>query len=186
MNYLGLWADLAIIACPILHLVLGWRRGFLWQVAGLASLCFGVGLGWLLAPVFSGIIQAQVASDPLRAKLLVFLFVFGVVGVTLRLVASWAEVQAERGLPKEEKEKRRKRDRVLGGMFGVFKGLILTAILVAAGVTLYPRNEILGRSYLAGSMARAGSRMLPDGAVKEVREWAKQQVTSISRNLEIE
>lgn len=181
----GLALDGAVVAFLILHVFLGWRRGLLWQAAGVCSLGLGVALGLALAPNIGVYAMQRVTSDPFRAKLVGFLFVFGLTGFTFRMAAAAVEVYSEKGLPKEEKEKRRAKDRILGGAFGAVKGFVTAAIVVAACVAFYPESPLWTRSHLTGALATAGSRLLPDGAVKEVRNWAKQHVTSISNNLEI-
>jgi hypothetical protein len=123
--------------------------------------------------------MSAVTSDAFHAKLAGFLLVFGVVCFALRMTVSYIEVRAERGLAKEERDKRRSKDRIMGGVFGAVKGLLLAAILVAACVSFFPKSALWKQSHLASSLATAGCRMLPDGAVKEVREWARQHVANI-------
>ncbi len=177
---LGLGVDAGIILFLLLHCFLGWRRGLMWQAAGVASLGFGVGLGLILSPSIGVYALQRVTTNPFHARLIGFLLVFGLVGFTLRIVGSSIEVHAESGLPKPERDRRRAKDRILGGIFGAFKGLILTAILVAACAAFFPQSECWKHSRLAPPMATAGSRLLPRGAVKELRDWAKQNVACIS------
>lgn len=178
--------DGMIVAFLLLQTFLGWRRGLLWQAAGVASLAFGVILGWVLAPVLAEYLTEHVTSNLFRAKLIAFLFVLGTVGLTLRLAAAWAEVRSEKGLPKPERELRRAEDRVLGGIFGALKGCILCLVLIAAIVSMYPQNRIWTRSALATPFAVAGSRLLPDGAVKEVKRWAAQSALDLKKGLDIQ
>jgi hypothetical protein len=51
-------------------------------------------------------------------------------------------------------------------------------------VTFFPNSPLWRRSNLAGTMAEAGSRLLPDGAVKEVSAWARTQITTLQQNVE--
>jgi uncharacterized membrane protein required for colicin V production len=177
--------DGMIIAFLLLQTFLGWRRGLLWQAAGVASLAFGVILGWVLAPVMAEYLTEHVTSNLFRAKLIAFLFILGSVGLMLRLAAAWAEVRSEKNLPKNERELRRAEDRVLGGIFGALKGSVLCLVLIAAIVSLYPNNRMWSRSALATPFAVAGSRLLPDGAVKEVKRWATQSAVDIQKGLDI-
>ena len=185
MDKSGLCVDGVVFAFLILHTYLGWRRGLLWQIAGVASLGLGIVLGLALAPNIGVYVQRNVTSDPFRAKLVAFLFIFGLVGFSLRMVTAWIEVQSVKNLAKDDREKWRIKNRIWGGAFGALKGMIVAAIAVAACVSFYPKSALWTRSHLAGSLASAGSRLLPDGAVNEVRNWARQNVTSISQNLEI-
>jgi len=177
--------DCFIVGFLILQTYLGWRRGLLWQVAGVASLAFGVILGLVLAPYLARILTEHVTSNLFRAKLIAFLFVIGSVGLCLRIAAAIAEVHSEKGLPKKERELRRADDRILGGIFGALKGSVLSLVIVAAAVTLYPHAPLWNESRLASPLAVAGSRLLPGGAVNEVRRWAARSAMDIREGLDI-
>jgi uncharacterized membrane protein required for colicin V production len=181
----GFFIDCMIVAFMVFHTYLGWRRGLLWQVAGVASIAFGVILGLCLAPYLGEFISEHLTSNQFRAKLIGFLFVFSCVGLTLRLAAAWAEVRTETGLPKKERDAKRADDRILGGIFGALKGSVLALVFVAAGVSFYPGSKVWPQSKLAEPLAIAGSRLLPDGAVKEVRRWAAQSAMELSQGLDI-
>ena len=172
--------DVGIFLFLVVHSFMGWRRGFMWQAAGGLSVGLGVGLGWLLSPFLGAIALERITSNPLHARLIGFLAVFGLVGFLLRIVAAYVEVHSEKGLPKEERERRRAKDRILGGIFGALKGLVLAAIVIAASVAFFPEGPVWKRSHLSGTFATAGSRLLPNGAVQEMREWAKQHVANIN------
>jgi membrane protein required for colicin V production len=64
-------------------------------------------------------------------------------------------------------------DKVLGGLVGVAKGLvILTGFSVAAGLTALPRTDLWKQARLSGSlqaMARAALPLLPQNVAKHVR-----------------
>ena len=177
--------DAAIIGFLLLQTFLGWRRGLLWQAAGVASIAFGLLLGWLLAPIIGERLRESVTSNPFHAKLVAFVFVVGVVGFSLRVVAAWAEVRTEQGLPKKERELRRADDRILGGIFGALKGSVLALVIIAASVAFCPGNRIWQHSKLSGPLAVAGSRLLPEGAVSEVRRWGAESAQDARRGLEI-
>lgn len=176
----GICVDGGILLFLVIHSFMGWRRGLMWQAAGGLSVGLGVGLGWLLSPAIGALALERVTSNPLHAQLLGFLLVFGLVGFMLRIVAAFVEVHSEKGLAKDERDRRRAKDRILGGIFGALKGLVMAAIVVAAGVAFFPAGPAWKKSYFAGSFATAGSRLLPNGAVKEMREWAKQHVANIN------
>lgn len=177
--------DGGIIIFLLLQTYLGWRRGLLWQAAGVASIFFGVLLGWLLSPLAGAALHEHITSNPFRARLVGFLFVVASVGCALRMLAAWAEVRSEQGLPKPERDRRRADDRILGGIFGALKGCVLALVLVAAAVTCFPDFRAWPQSALVPPLAAAGSRLLPSGAVKEAAQWASRSAAEMQRGLEI-
>lgn len=185
MQNCGWITDTCIVGFLILQTFLGWRRGLLWQAAGVASIAFGVALGMALAPTLGARLTECVTSDPFRAQMTAFLFIVALFGFLMRMLAAWAEVRTEAGLKREERETRRAQDRILGGIFGAVKGCVIALIVVAAGVAVYPDSGLWGRSRLAAPLALAGSRLLPDGAVDEVSQWASKSAVSLKRGLDI-
>ena len=185
MGYCGWLVDGSIVAFLLLQTFLGWRRGLLWQAAGVASIGFGVALGLALAPAIGARLTEHVTSDLFRARMIGFLFVVALVGFSLRMLAAWAEVRTESGLKREERETRRGQDRILGGIFGALKGSVLALIIVAASVAIYPDSGLWQRSSLARPLAVAGSRLLPEGAVEEVSQWASKSALTLKKGLDI-
>lgn len=181
----GWMIDALIVAFLVLQTFLGWRRGLLWQVAGVASIGFGVAIGGALAPAIGARLLENVTSDLFRAKLIGFLFVLALVGFILRMLAAWAEVRTETGLKKEDRDSRRAQDRILGGIFGALKGCVIALIATAACVAIYPSSTLWENSSLARPLALAGSRLLPEGAVQEVSQWASKSAVSLKRGLDI-
>ena len=126
-----------------------------------------------------------VASEPFQAKIVVFVLVVGCVGFLVRMIAAWAEVHSEHGLPRQEREARRKDDRILGGIFGALKGCVMVLLLVAIGVSCCPKSALWNNSKLAGPLAVAGSRLLPDGAVQQVKRWGLRSAENVREGLDI-
>lgn len=177
--------DSAIIAFLLLQTYLGWRRGLLWQVAGVASIIFGVLLGWALAPSLGGVVNTHITSDPFRARLVAFVFVVASVGFTFRMAGAWAEVRSERGLARPERELRRAEDRILGGIFGALKGCVLALLMAAAAAVWRPESAAWPGSRLADPLARAGAQLLPEGAVQDVAQWANRSAADMRKGLEV-
>lgn len=182
----GTLFDLSVLGFLMLQTFLGWRRGFLWQVAGVASITFGVILGLFLAPHLSGWVNTYITSNLFHAKLMSFFFVLGLTGFLLRMAASIAEVYSERNLPKKEKDLRRADDRILGGIFGALKGSVMALMIVAAAYTFFPQWAIWRDSSLAEPMAVAGSRLLPTGAVREAARWSEHSAKDLRVGLDIQ
>jgi len=180
---MGTLTDFCLAAFLLFQTWLGWRSGLLRQATGLAALGFGVVLGVTLAPSLGGRILGWLTVDPFHARVLAFLFVFGLVCLTLQLLASWAEIQADAGIEKKDREQRRSQDRILGGIFGSLKALVVSLVLVAAGVNLYPKNEAWQGSRLAPPFAEAGARLLPEGAAEGVQAWILASAGQLSQKL---
>lgn len=182
----GYLTDFLFVAFMVVQTWQGCRRGLLWQAAGLAAVGFGLVLGVALAPALGVHFLGLVTQDRFHAQLLAFLFVAGLLGLGLRLLATWAEVHSEAGLQKQERERRRGHDRILGGIFGALKAFILAAVIAAAGVTLCPQGKSWNESQLAPPLAQAGARLLPEGAVEDVRAWAEHSGKDIAKGLQIQ
>lgn len=182
----GYLTDFLFVAFMVVQTWLGCRRGLLWQAAGLAAVGFGLVLGVALAPALGVHFLGVVTQDRFHAQLLAFLLVAGLLGLGLRLLATWAEVRSEAGLQKQERERRRGHDRILGGIFGALKAFILAAVIAAAGVTLWPQGMGWTESHLAPPLAQAGARLLPEGAVEDVRAWAEHSGKDIAKGLQIQ
>ena len=181
----GYFTDAGLILFLIFHTWRGCRCGFLWQVTALAALGFGVGLGMVLAPTMGSRMMGVLTSNPFHAQLTAFLFVFGVVALLFRILATWAEGTTEMGANKKEKEQSRGNDRILGGIFGAFKGLLMVLVFCAASVTLWPKLDAWENSTLIPPFATAGARLLPDGAVHEVQAWAETSATKFGHGMKI-
>jgi len=182
----GPCTDILLVAFLLLQTWVGWRSGLLWQVTGLATLGLGLALGTVLAPSLGSRLKPILGCDTFPAEVVAFLFVAGLVGVTLRMLASWAEQHSENNVPKPEREQRRADDRILGGIFGALKGLVLALVLVVAGVSLWPKSSAWQDSRLAPPMATAGARLLPEGAIDEVRTWVATKGGKLRRDLDIQ
>lgn len=182
---MGTLTDIGLVVFLVLQVWLGWRSGLLWQVTAMASLCIGIILGATLSPLLSEYLIGSVTRNPFHAQMAAFLFVAGVVGLMLRLIATYAEVLTETGLAKEEREQRRGHDRVLGGIFGALKGSIIALLLVAILVSIWPQNRIWQSSNLARPFAKAGARMLPEGALAQMHDWMKNSTRVARHSLQI-
>ncbi|MCW8130317.1 MAG: CvpA family protein [Planctomycetota bacterium] len=183
---LGHLTDFLLLAFLLLQTWMGCRRGLLWQAAGLAALGFGMALGMTLAPALGARLIGVVTENAFHAQLIAFLFVACALGLILRLLAVWAEVKSEDGLPSKEKERRRGQDRILGGIFGALKGFVIAAVAMAACVTLWPGTPAFAEARLVPPLAQAGARLLPEGAVEDVRAWVDASGGELAKGLQIQ
>ncbi len=177
--------DLLLLLFLLSQVWFGWRSGLLRQVTAIASLCLGLFLGAMLAPLLGRYLLDTITRDPFRARMTAFLFVAGVVGLGFRLLATWVEIRSEAGLPKEERSRRRGNDRVLGGIFGSVKGCVVALILAAAAVGFWPQSSLFKSSQLMPAFALGGARILPEGAVEVMRVWMATSTQEVQRSLQI-
>lgn len=182
---MGLFVDILLIAFLIYQTYLGWRSGFLWQVAGLASVGFGVIVGAVLAPSLGSRLLGVVTSNPFHAKLTAFLLAGGLVCIAFRMAAVYAEARSEEGVSKKERDVRRREDRILGCIFGALKGSVLTLLLLAGLAGFAPENTLWNESRLAPPMANAGMRLLPGGIARSMRAWLDESKVAVCDGLHI-
>jgi len=177
--------DLLLVAFLVYQTFAGWRSGFFTQVTGLASVGFGVMVGTALAPPLGVRLLGLVTENHFHAKLMAFLFVAGLVCFALRLAVVYAEARAEEGVPKKEREQRRREDRVLGSIFGALKGSVVTLVLLAGLAGLAPELGFWQESRLAPPLATAGVRLLPDGATDRMQTWLERSKAEVCEGLQL-
>ncbi len=182
---MGILTDILLVSFLIFQTYMGWRSGLLWQAVAMGAVGFSVVLGSALAPALGMRLLGSVTSDPFHAKLIGFLFVSGSVALLLRLAATWAEHQAEQGLPRKEQEIRRGQDRILGGIFGALKASVIALVAAASLVSLWPRQSVWTESKLVPPLAVAGARLLPEGAIQELHVWLETSAQEVGRGLKI-
>lgn len=154
-------ADWVIVIFLGLSVLVAIAQGFFFEVFSLV----GVVLGYLLAiwqySAFAPLFQPYVKS-PAIANLAGFVVIFSTVAILASMVGKvtrWA-VQ-EVGL--------RWVDRILGGAFGLVRGLAVVTIAVLAMATFAPESRLLARSSLAPYFLLAG-RTASYVAPSEVRD----------------
>lgn len=134
--------DLILIAIIVLSAVAAAAHGFMSEVISLAGTILGFVVAswqyWRLAPWFE-----QYVKSPAMANAAGFLTIVVAVSIFASVaakVSSWAMKEA--GL--------RWADRLLGGTFGVVRGLVLATVLVLVATSFTPDAAWLQRSTLAG------------------------------------
>ncbi len=135
------WADGVIVAVVLLSAAVAAAQGFFFEIFSLA----GVVVGYLLAawgyrqvaPWFAPYVSSAWVAH-LAGFLTIFLAVVLVAGVVGRL-ARWGLKEA--GL--------RWFDRLLGGAFGLLRGVLLMMVVVLAVASFAPSSPLLARSRVA-------------------------------------
>lgn len=114
--------DMLIVGTMVLTACLGLLTGFIWQLAGIASMLAGV-----IATIFFGDMASQALerwiTNPAIASLIAHIGVFSVASITVRVLAALSKSMLE-------KMKLKSFDRGLGGILGAVKGLTICAVLV--------------------------------------------------------
>lgn len=177
--------DTVLVLFLLLQTWLGTRSGLLRQAAGTISLVAGVLLGLAAAPFLGRHLMSHVTSNPFHARLAAFVLTAGVVGLVLRLLCAWTEARAEAGLSEEERERRRSRDHLWGGVFGAGKGVVSALLLTATAAAWWPEPAFWQETRLAQRLARGGACLLPEGAEKRMRAWVNSSAEELRRGLNI-
>lgn len=153
--------DLVVLAIVGLSTLFAYMRGFIRELFALASWVVGFVAAVAFTPLVAGWIPNMFDYPAVR-----YLIAFGAIliaALALGALLSWPLVRAVRaaGLGFA--------DRFLGSIFGLVRGLLLvTALVLLAGLTQLPRTEWWQSSLLAGplvAVALLAAAYLP-------REWA--------------
>lgn len=171
--------DWGIIGVIVLSVLLSAAQGFFYEIFSLA----GVVLGYLSAVWvyhrLSGILRPYVNATQyadIAAFLAIFFAVLILAGIVGRL-ARW--VIKEAGL--------RSVDRVLGGAFGLIRGVAIVTVGVLAIAAFAPDNQALSRSSLGGYFlvaARTATWAAPYELRARVRSGA-QAIANLQTNAEL-
>ncbi len=164
--------DWALLAGLVVSVVLAAAQGFFFEVFSLAGAVFGYvlaawGYGALAGPLRSYVSARWVAD--FAAFVTIFIGITLLAGVTGRIVR-WAVAGA--GLKWV--------DRLLGGAFGLVRGILILAVLLLAVAAFAPASPVLARSSLAPYLLVVGrgvSWLAPAG----MREQFRGGVERISR-----
>ncbi|HET6843432.1 MAG TPA: CvpA family protein [Candidatus Angelobacter sp.] len=157
--------DWAIVAVVVLSVLIAAAQGFLFEVISLA----GTVLGFLmaawgygrLAPWYLPYVKSPAIAD-LAGFLTIFFVVVLLAGAIAR-IARWA--MRESGM--------RWADRLLGGAFGLLRGLVFVSAGLLAVTAFAPETQQLENSHLAGYFliaGRAASWLAPSQVRQKFRE----------------
>jgi membrane protein required for colicin V production len=171
--------DWGVVGVIVLSILLSAAQGFLYEIFSLA----GVVLGYLSAVWgyhrLSGLLRPYVNATQyadIAAFLIIFFVVLIFAGMIGRL-ARWA--MKEVGL--------RGIDRVLGGAFGLIRGVAIVTVGVLAIAAFAPDNQALSRSSLGGYFlvaARTATWVAPYELRSRVRSGA-QAIANLQANAEL-
>lgn len=127
------WADFAILAIIALSAVIGFFRGFLREVVGLATWVLAFYLAFVCAETLSPLFRQWISSGSIRigvAFAVVFIAVL-IVGAIINYILG--RLVSKTGFAGT--------DRTVGGAFGILRGVaILVLLALLAGMTPLPRD----------------------------------------------
>lgn len=154
------WFLIAVVAISVLFAAL---RGFLYEAFSLAGVVFGfVIAAWgyaRVAPWFLQYVKAQPIADfgAFCALFVLTTLLFSLAGEITRSAAKSVGLRPV--------------DRVLGGAFGLLRGLLAGAVIALAVAAYIPQameGSLLGRHFLVG--ARALSWITPEDVRRQFQE----------------
>jgi membrane protein required for colicin V production len=165
--------DWVLIAAVVFSVLLAALRGFLYETFSLAGVILGfIVAAWAypkLSPWFLQYVKAQPIADfgAFCALFLLTSLLFSLAGEIARSAARTAGLSPL--------------DRVLGGAFGLLRGLLFGAVLALAVAAFHPQSmagSVVGRHFLVG--ARALAWVTPE----DVRQKFRDGVLAIRKSAE--
>ena len=156
------WIDFVIIGIVFVSCVISVIRGFVREALSLASWVISFLIAWNLHGAFARFFQSSIEHQNLRLVVAFFvLFVMSLVVFTI--VSFFAGKLVERtGLTGA--------DRVIGVVFGFFRGiLIVTGLVALAGLSHLPQTELWHESLLLSNIQAVAiwlTGLLPDDIAK--------------------
>src|SRR3954470_11317134 len=155
--------DWVLLAVVVLSVVTASLRGFLFEAFSLAGAIVGLMIAAWAYPRFSPWVLPYVKSQPIAdfgsfcALFILTCLLFSLAGEIARSAAKSAGLRPV--------------DRVLGGAFGLLRGLLPGAVIALAVAAYIPQameGSLLGRHFLVG--ARALSWVTPEDVRRQFQE----------------
>jgi len=172
------WLDIFFIIIILITLIMGAVKGFLRQVIGLFAVIAGLFLAIEYYHPVSNVVF-ELIPHRIAANFLGFLFVF-----IVTLVLGWL---IGISVSKVIKGHVKLLDRVLGGGFGVLKGILICVVIVLA-LLIFPINKRwLGESQLAPhclQISKAFVYLFPEGLKEKFRTKYKEILGKVDNNEE--
>ncbi len=134
------WLDIVIAVIIALSAVLGYRKGFLRKILGIAGIILGFILAVRFYKPFSGFAEGILKTNSGAVPVICFLIIIGIVFALAVWVARFIA-----GLNSGTATI----DKILGAIFGFLQGLIIASILaVNLSFINYPDSQVRSASYL--------------------------------------
>ena len=158
LNYLDILAILILVISAVTAIA----KGLILELLSLASVVLGLVLAVMFYPQLAGMLALVGVNEDLVADFLAFVMIF--VGA---LIAGAIISGAVNRVLKHLRLKWM--DRLLGGVFGLFRGYLINAIIFLALTSFQMRQDLLAESKLA-EFFLAGARILVIFVPDELKE----------------
>ena len=154
--------DLFVLTCAVIGTGVGFYRGLAIQLAGIASLILGFGLG---APLAKSIVAAYDGETPFQG-LVIFVVCFCVIA----LICYGLAIKLREWL----KEKELKQwDKQVGGLVGLFHGLFVSLVLTFIALVIAPGTapDYIKNSNFIKPMRKLSGQFTPSCPAKPRSPW---------------
>lgn len=166
------WADFVILAVIALSAIIGFFRGFLREVVGLATWALAFYLAFISARAASVLFTQWISSSSIRIGLafaIIFIVVL-IIGAIINYILG--RLVTKTGFAGT--------DRTVGGAFGILRGVaILVLLALLAGMTPLPQDAWWRDSVLIGHLENGAIHvrdMLPERFAKAIVYPSEQDV----------
>jgi len=160
--------DFIVIGIVLLSTILAFVRGFMRELFTLVAWAGAALAAWFLLP-YTEPYARQIVDDELVARIIAAAVVFIVVLIVVTIVASLVT-----GRIRESRLSMM--DRILGGLFGVARGVVLVVLGYVVLTLLYPDDsktpwirDALSKPYLQTGR-EITERLLPEGVIQRSRK----------------
>ncbi len=157
------FVDLSIIAFCLLSLTNGVIKGFIRDFASM----IGIVLGFFAVAHYGRIVSREIKTIIPHfqyADILSFIFILSIIFILCMVVGiivrKFLHVSMLGWL-----------DRILGGVFGLFKGLVLTALLLMVINYAVPNAAFFKHSYFTPPILKIASNMMDNSYLKKIQKW---------------
>lgn len=169
------WLDIAIVIIIALMTLIGFRRGFLRKVLGLAGIIVGVILAVKLYPVPSSLVISLFKVSTRTSYIISFLLIV----LLIYAVSVWLSkyVSDIKGISLI--------NRILGAVLGFVQGLIITSLFVNnLSLINYPREEVRNNSIMSKMVSPVAPALFDKivGYSPELKETYEDYKKSPSNN----
>ena len=163
--------DFIVVGVLLLSAILAFIRGFTREMFGLLGWVGAAAAAWFLLP-YTEPYARQIVDDVLAARVIASVAVFIVVLFAITFIGSPVSGRVRESHFSSV-------DRLLGGMFGMVRGAVLTILGYLVLVSFYPKDseipwmrDAVSKPYLEQGL-RIAEGFLPEGAIQSGREAAR-------------